>query len=488
VKVRIAALRAWGVEQAAAVVIDNETREVVAMVGSAAFFDPQRLGQVNGAVARRSPGSTLKPFLYAKAFDDGKLIPESLLLDVPTDYSGYVAENYDGTYRGAVTARDALIQSLNSTAVRLLSDEGVDEFVTLLRRGGLTTLDREPGKYGLPLILGSGEVRLIDLTNLYATLAEGGVHKPVKIYKDAGRNAPSTALGAGSAPLFSREATSLVTEILLELKRPDMPRAWGLTRDVPAVAWKTGTSYGHRDAWSVGFSERYSIGVWVGNFDGHGQKGLSGSEFAAPLLFDLFRAVEGKAGKPEQKPASTIAVCALSHALPTEHCRDRVNVAYIPGRTRLTACTMHRPIFIDRATKQRLAGNCVATRPHDQIVATFHPPELVAYWRSQNQPFDEVPALSPACTDVASDERPRIVSPDASTPYRLRRDAPIEYQEILLAAQSADASKLYWFEDGVLVASGDASRKMFIRPKRGSHQLVVVDDSGRSDALTYRVE
>jgi penicillin-binding protein 1C len=280
--------------------------------------------------------------------------------------------------------------------------------------------------------------------------------------------------------IFSAEATSLLTEILLELKRPDMPRAWGLTRDVPAVAWKTGTSYGHRDAWSVGFSSKYSIGVWVGNFDGHGQKGLSGSEFAAPLLFDLFRAIEGNAGKPQSKAAQTIAVCALSHALPTEHCRDRVSVAYIPGRTKLAACTMHRPIFIDRATKQRLAGSALATRPYDVVVATFYSPELVAYWRSQNQPLGDGP--------VASDERPRIVSPDGATPYRLRRDAPIEYQEILLEAQTADASKLYWFEDGVLVASGDASRKMFLRPKRGSHQLVVVDDNGRSDSLTYRVE
>jgi membrane carboxypeptidase/penicillin-binding protein PbpC len=148
VQSRLSALRAWGVEQVAAVVIDNETREVLAMVGSAHFFEPQRQGQVNGAVARRSPGSTLKPFLYAAAFDDGTIVPESMLLDVPADYSGYVPENYDGSYRGRVSARDALIQSLNATAVRLLADEGVDRFVTLLRRGGLGSLDRDSARYG----------------------------------------------------------------------------------------------------------------------------------------------------------------------------------------------------------------------------------------------------------------------------------------------------------------------------------------------------
>ena len=477
VRARISQLRAWGVEQAAVVVIDVKTSDVVAMVGSANFFDAQHQGQVNGAVARRSPGSTLKPFLYAKAFDDGTLIPDSILLDIPTDYSGYVPENYDGTYRGRVAARDALIQSLNAPAVRLLADEGVDDFVKLLRDGGLQTLDRNPKKYGLPLILGSGEVRLIDLTNLYAALARNGDYMPVRI----------SSLTTHPSSLFSPDATALITDILSELKRPDMPRAWQLTREAPSVAWKTGTSYGHRDAWSVGFSTRYAIGVWAGNFDGHGQKGMSGSEFAAPLLFDLFRALPVEDRRPRLS-AQTIEVCSLSHELPTPYCHDRVRVPYLPGRTRLHACEMHRPIFIDPKSRERLAGDCVAAHPHTQVVATLYPADLVAWWRAQNQPFDELPPLASSCSEVASGAKPRIVSPDGATPYRLRRDAPIDYQEILLAAQTSDAAKLYWFEDGMLVASGDASRKMFLKPKRGAHQLVVVDDSGRSDAVTYRVE
>jgi len=512
----MAQLRAWGVEQAAVVVIDNETREVRAMVGSAGFFDAQRQGANNGATARRSPGSTLKPFLYAKAFDDGKLIPDTILLDVPTDYSGYVPENYDGTYRGRVVARDALIQSLNATAVRLLADEGVDEFVTLLHRGGLTSLDRAPGRYGLPLILGSGEVRLVDLTNLYATLAEGGVYKSTKILLPSVRGegarsadegsliraqgkpphppaAPSPPRGGGEGTaLFSRESCVLVTEILTELKRPDLPRSWQLTREAPSVAWKTGTSYGHRDAWSVGYSQNYSIGVWVGNFDGHGQKGLSGSEFAAPLLFDLFRSIEGDGAHPrkfDDISLGSVEVCALSHQLPTPSCRERVRITTIPGRTRLRSCEMHRLVFLDAKTRQRLTSDCIAEVPHVQAVATIYPPELVAWWRSQNQPFDEMPSLSPRCGDVAAaGDAPKITSPDGATPYRLRRDAPLEFQEILLTAQTSDATKLFWFEDGVLVASGEASKRMFRQPVRGTHKLVVVDDAGRSDAVMYRVE
>jgi len=487
VSARIAALRAYGVEQTAVVVIDVKTREVLAMVGSASFFDKARQGEVNGAIARRSPGSTLKPFLYAKAFDDGLLIPDAYVLDIPTDYAGYVPENYDGTYRGRVTVRDALVQSLNAPAVNVLRQEHLDEFISLLRKGGLTTLDRDASKYGLPLILGSGEVRLIDLTNFYATLAEGGLHRSA-VVSTAGAAPPVQPARTPALRVLSAEATDLVTEVLTELRRPDMPRSWQLTREAPSVAWKTGTSYGHRDAWSVGYSERYAIGVWSGNFDGHGVKGMSGSEFAAPLLFDLFRAIDPHASTPRGVTHATIEVCALSRQLPTDYCRDRIRVPYLPGRTRLHACELHRPLLVDAKSGERLAGDCIAARPHKEVVATVYPPELVAWWRSQGQPFEPLPPLSRACADVAAGAPPRITSPDGATPYRLRRDAPAELQEILLTADTSDAAQLFWFEDGVLIASGDASKKMFLRPARGAHQLVVVDDSGRSDAMRFRVE
>lgn len=284
----------------------------------------------------------------------------------------------------------------------------------------------------------------------------------------------------------------MVTDILTELKRPDLPRAWQLTRESPLVAWKTGTSYGHRDAWSIGYSARYSIGVWVGNFDGHGQKGMSGSEFAAPLLFDLFRAIEGNAAHPRSfdgLQTGTIEVCAESRELPSPYCTHRMRVAYIPGRTRLHVCTLHRSIWIDPKSGQRLAGDCLESHPHVQMVATVQPPELVAWWRSRNQPFEPLPPMAANCGDVAAAEaKPRIVSPDGATPYRLRNDAPLDFQEILLSAQTSDAAKLYWFEDGTLVASGEAGRRMFHKPTRGTHTLVVVDDSGRSDSVKYRVE
>jgi penicillin-binding protein 1C len=483
-------LRDQGIGNAAVVVIDNRTRGVRALVGSSGYRDTYFQGQVNGAVARRSPGSTLKPFLYAMALDQGRLVPDSYILDVPTDYAGYVAENYDQRYRGRVTVREALITSLNAPAVRLLAETGLPDFLRLLQRGGLSTLDRPAGRYGLPLILGAGEVRLLDLVNLYATLAEGGKHRPVRVVEGDSklRAEPDPAV------LFSPEAARAVTEILTDVRRPDLPEAWELTRDVPGVAWKTGTSYGHRDAWAVGFSARYTIGVWVGNFDGKPRKGISGSQHAGPLLFDLFRALEtGGRGPvaPQGLIEDEIEVCALSHQLPGPFCTNRVRIPYLPGRSKLTACTIHRRMLVDARTGELLAGDCVAKRPHELRLFTLYPPELVAWWRSQGTPVQDAPRLAAGCAGIPDGDPPRIVSPDGNTPYRLRRDAPDDYQKIALVAQvSPGVRHLYWYQDGALIATTEtaAAAGRFLTPVRGEHRLVVTDDLGRSDGVTYRVE
>lgn len=490
---RIRGLRDEGIGNAAVVVIENRTHAVRALVGSAGFQETFFKGQVNGALARRSPGSTLKPFLYALAMDRGRVLPDSYLLDIPTDFSGYVAENYDDRYRGRVTVREALIQSLNACAVRLLSEVGLKDYHALLKSGGLTTLDRPYHQYGLPLVLGAGEVTLLDLTNLYATLADGGEHRAYRVVEAEPH--PLTP----SPGLFSPEAAHLVTEILTDVRRPDLPESWDLAVGVPAVAWKTGTSYGHRDAWAVGFSRRYTIGVWVGNFDGRPRKGISGSQHAGPLLFDLFRAIDPggqTAGGADwtQRLADIgdigeIELCAESHELPGPFCPLRIKAAYLPGRSRLVECTYHRRVLVDAESGERLSGDCVRQRPHELRSLTVYPAELVAWWRAQGSPVPEPLRFSSACRGIPAGDPPRIVSPAAATPYRLRRDTPPEYQRIPLVAQTgAEASRLYWYQDGMLVASTNPGENHFLPSLPGEHRLVVTDDLGRSDRVVYRVE
>lgn len=484
---RIGELRDRGLGNAAAVVLDLETRAVRAWVGSAEFFDETFQGQVDGILARRSPGSTLKPFLYALAFDRGDAVPESWLLDVPRDYAGYTPENYDGTYRGRVTAREALIHSLNAPAVALLADVGLEPFHGLLRDGGLDTLAKDPGRYGLPLILGGGEVDLVSLTNLYATLADGGRNRPWTLWFDQER-APRRS----DPELLSRGASSLVLDVLTQVERPDLPESWNLARGVPRVAWKTGTSFGHRDAWAVGVSRRWAIGVWVGRFDGRAVQGISGSRDAGPLLFDLFRAVEtGGASPPE--PSSEppeIEVCEVSRDLPGPWCPTRLHVPYLPGRSHFVTCRAHRRILVDAETGDRLPGDCGRGRVRTARVVTLHPPELVGWWRSRDRHVEGLPPVAAGCSGRGGGDPPRIVSPDAATPYRVRPDAPRAYQKVPLVARAgASTERLYWYQDGRLLVTASPDRDAFLPlPEPGVHRLVVVDDMGRSDAVEYRVE
>jgi len=495
---RMPRLREQGLDNAAVVVLDHETREIRALVGSDAFFDEERHGQIDATRIRRSPGSTLKPFLYALAMERGLVVPETFLLDVPTDFAGYVARNYDDQYRGRVTVREALTQSLNAPAVRLLARVGVAPFLDLLRRTGLGTLDKPAGHYGLPLVLGAGEVRLLDLTNAYATLAQGGVMLPVREVLEVRQGAtqllaPPTVENEG-VRLLSPEACHLLGGMLSQVERSDLPQAWNLARDVPAVAWKTGTSYGHRDAWAVGYSGTYAIGVWVGNLDGRPELGISGSRHAGPLLFELFRALEppgSRLPEPDGLHLDEVEVCAGSRELATPLCPRRERIEVIAGVTQLPRDSMHRRIFVDAETGERLEGSCLTRRPHRAEVVRVDPPELLAWRRSRGMAPRQggLPPLSALCTDVPAGPGPSIVSPSPRTPYLLRPGTPREFQRIALKAHAGpDARRLYWYQDGQLVASGTPEENLFVSPEPGEHRLVLLDALGRQDSVTYRVE
>ncbi len=483
VKGRAERLRGLGIGSTAAVILDRKTRDVLAMVGSPHFFDAPRSGQINGTVIRRSPGSALKPFLFARAMDDGLIVPESLLMDIPTAFSGYSPKNYDGLFRGRVTAEKALITSLNVPAVRLLDAVGQEAFHTLLLRGGLTTLDKPASHYGLSLILGGGEVTLLSLAGLYATLADGGEHVAPRLFPDA----PTTGVR-----LFSPEACALTTEILAQVERPDLPGGFERVLGAPAVAWKTGTSYGHRDAWAFGFSAEHVIGVWVGNMDATPVKGISGSIHAGPILFELFRAVETTGSRlPDPGPLNVaeVEVCAESRCLAGPFCHRRIMIKTIPGRTRLTPCPIHKQIHVDQETGLRLAGSCLERRPSRTEIVAEYPAELCAWWRSTGIAFASPPPPHPDCAEVAGGEPPRIVSPVATAPYALRTDVPASFQRLSLSANVAPpATKVYWYQDGLLVAHGSAGDRLFVDLSPGRHRLVAMDDLGRMDAVTYLVE
>jgi penicillin-binding protein 1C len=476
-------LAGLGIGAVAAVVLDVQTRDVLAMVGSTDFFGDARFGQINGATIRRSPGSALKPFLYAHALDKGLVFPQSQLLDVPTSFGNYSPKNYDGHFLGRVTTEQALTTSRNVPAVRLLNAVGPAPFLELLHRGGLASLDQSAAHYGLSLILGGGEVTLLSLTDLYADLAAGGEHLPPRLL--------ATAASPPAVRLFSPEACALVTEMLTKVERPDLPTSWERALAVPAVAWKTGTSYGHRDAWAVGYSARHAIGVWVGNMDGAPVTGISGAVHAGPILFELFRAAEPRGSRLAEAPGLNIAeveVCAESRQLAGPDCPRRVTARIIPGVTRLAPCPVHRRLLVDAASGLALSGDCLASHAVRSVVVTDYPPELVSWWRASGVPFAAPPGPEPGC-GAPRGQGPRIVSPSPATPYLFRRSVPAAFQRIALAADApAGSSRLSWYVDGVLTAQGAPGERLFWQPSPGSHRLVAVDDLGRADVVTVHVE
>ncbi len=475
-------LRNADIDNAACVIIHIPTREIRALVGSADFFEKNYGGAINLAEIKRSPGSTLKPFLYALAMDKGLVVPETYLYDIPIDFSGYSPENYDRTWSGQVEMREALARSLNVPAVKTLAKTGVGNFITLLRKGGLTTLDKKPMEYGLPLVLGGCEVKLTELTNLYASLADSGKYRPFKITPSANDI---------SSQLFSPEASWITLQMLSKVSRPEMNDTWMLTSDMPEAAWKTGTSFGHRDAWAIGISGNYAVGVWVGNPDGRPRKGISGASHAGPLLFDLLR-ITSPGGKLPPKPdgpgITEIQVCAHSHQLPGPFCNERITIQTISGKTHLKPCEYCKQIFIDPKSGFRLSGECLDRKKLKKIIIKTLPPQL-ARWRAENNmEVPIIPPLAPDCDLIPAGNAPKIVSPASSTPYLLRKDTPLRYQQIGLKADAeADSGTLYWFLDGRLVNKGKFNQKLFTEVEAGKHKISVTDSLGRTDSIMFEV-
>lgn len=474
-------IRQEGITNAAAVILDRKTREVIAMVGSVDFFDDKTQGQVNNAISRRSPGSTLKPFLYALAFDQGLAIPESRILDVPTDFAGYTPENYSGTFSGQVTVAEALSRSLNVPAVRLLTRVGLNDFYDLLKKGGLETINRPASFYGLPLALGTCEVRLLDLANLYATLAEGGRHRPWRIVRHSDE---------AELQLFSPEASRVISQILTKVTRPDMPDSWRLTQDRPIAAWKTGTSFGHRDAWAIGFDDAIVVGVWVGNPDGKVVKGISGAVHAGPLFFDILRALATGARDlhlAEAYDLRPVRICTTSHLLAGPDCPETYKASAGPT-LKLDRCPDHKRVLVDAETGDLLEGNCVMTRPAISKVIRTVPPELAAWLSSQGKSVPKLPPLSAYCSDVPGGKAPTIISPSATTTYVIRHDTPSRFQKINLKAVSSDPGQtLWWYIDGGFVGTTSDKKTLFYSMQLGRHQVSVSDGAGRSHTVEFDV-
>jgi len=472
--------RGMGVGNAAVVLVDNRKHAVVAYVGSAGFHENQYQGQVDGAASLRSPGSALKPFLYALAMDRGLITPKTILQDIPQNFNGYRPLNYDETFRGRLPASQALALSLNIPAVDLANRVGADLFNEKLSRGGLTWIGARRKSLGLSVILGGCGVTLSELTSLYTSLACGGMNYSLRFSIDDDSPAPVV--------LFSPQATWMITEILTGLKRPDLPNNFENTVNLPHIAWKTGTSYGRRDAWSIGYNPDYTVGVWVGNFDGSGVPELSGADFATPVLFKIFNYLAFNQ-KPAwfKRPAGLDfrLVCAESGLPPSEGCTTLVMDDFIPSVSPNRKCDHQVPVFVNEAGNISYCRSCLPQAGYRTDYFPNLSPGIIAFYEDEQIPYRKIPPHNPQCNRVYHNDSPVITSLTDGKEYILYAEAKQQLQ--LAFTATSDVNKVYWYINDKFYKEAVRGQKIFFTPEPGIVKISCSDDKGRNTDIQVKV-
>lgn len=485
------------VGNAAVVVIDTQTAEVLALVGSANYADAKREGANNGALALRQPGSTLKAFAYAAAFDRG-WSPASLLLDLAAQFHTpqglWTPKNYGHREHGPVLARQALASSLNLPAVRLLDQLGVAVLRQALDQLGFRSLVRDAAHYGLALVLGDGEVTLLELTAAFASLSRGGLHLPPQLVlavADAqGQRWP--AVKPMPVKVFSPEAAWQAWDVLADPSARELAFGRGGPLELPfPAAVKTGTSKGFRDNWAVGTTSRYSVGVWAGHFDGREMQDVSGVTGAAPLLREVLVMLHGAdAPAAPARPASlqAVQVCALSGQIAGPHCPQKVG-EWLGSAQVPQACAWHRQFAVDKRNGL-LAGPACDPSQVEQRTLVRVPAELRAWaqGRMALAPEQDSPLCAPAAGQGDGGGAPgplaagqvRIAVPLDRAHYQINPRMPLDQQAILLQARSSGGAQLRWRVGGQVVAANAAGQWLWPL-QRGDHTVVceLVDASGR---------
>ena len=494
---RQAIYRGNGVFNMAAVVIDVPTGEVLAYVGNISDAGKEHGESVDVIAAPRSTGSILKPYLYALALESGDILPKSLLHDVPTQLGRYKPENFYENYDGAVPARRALIRSLNVPFVLLLQQYGLERFHFNLKRLGLTTLNRPPEHYGLSLILGGAEANLLDITNTYACMARelGSFYERNSRYDPADfrppvftsdSRPPSTLYRPSSSDLLSAGAIWYTFDAMREVERPNSAGEWELFQAGQPIAWKTGTSFGFRDAWAAGVTPRYAVGVWVGNADGEGRPGLVGVETAAPVLFEIFGQLPSGAWfDPPYDDMVQAPVCRQSGFRAGENCET--DTLWIPKcGLKGAVCPYHRLLHLDATGQWQVSSDCESPASMQHRNWFVLPPVEEYYFKSKNPWYTSPPPFRADClaSQSAQSNNPmQLIYPKRVTQIYVPVDLDGKLSStVFQVAHRSPDKEIYWHLDGIYLGNTKTFHQMALQPSIGKHKLTLVDKDG------YRLE
>jgi len=476
----VRAQRLRNIKNAAVVIIDNRRHKVITYVGSSDFYDTTDAGQVNGANAVREPGSTLKPLLYAMCFDEGLLTPKMMITDVGVDYEGYAPENYDKKFNGYVTAEYALEHSLNIPAVKNLKLLGHQKLIRKLSDCNFKQIQKDQRKLGLSMILGGCGTTLEELTGLFSSFANNGIYtSPSYLQNDSNQKRIN---------VISPAANFMVNEILSKVNRPDFPLNWQATERMPKIAWKTGTSYGRRDAWSIGYNKNYTVGIWVGNFSGVGAADLSGANIATPLLFKIFNTIDYDSDAEwftQPKDCDIRQVCSETGLPSSDHCSNLLTDYFIPLISGTKVCDNREEIMISPDETVSYCKSCAPDAGYKKKWFKLIEPDMQAWMDDNNIAYEKIPPHNPGCEKIFKGSAPLIASPANGTEYFINKKDPEPIQ--LIAKTSNDVSKVYWYINNQFYKSCNNGEKQFFIPGEGPVKISCTDDKGRNRDINIMV-
>lgn len=486
-----AQLRKNYIHNAAAIVADVETGAILAYVGNVMGAGEEHGEAVDVIPAPRSTGSVIKPLLYAAMLDEGSIAPQSLVPDIPTQMRGYRPENFSEDYDGVVTAKRALVRSLNIPIIVLLQRYGLEKFHYQLQKLGFSTIDKPPSHYGLPLVLGGAEATLKDVTATYASMARTLLHfsdnsgqynkqnfRPLHFL--ASQNLTNKPLLNKEPTHFKASSIWFTFDAMQEVERPTSEGEWRQFNSSRKIAWKTGTSFGFRDAWAVGVDTRYAVGVWVGNADGEGRAGLIGVQAAAPILFDIFNQLPAASHwfDPPYDEMVQQPICKQSGYTPLPICEQ--DTVWLPNTvTNLRACPYHQRLHLDSSEKWQVNSDCETTSNIRHKNWFVLPPLEEAYFKTKHPSYTSAPPFHPDCYDGTANAPMQLIYPKTSTKIYVPIDLDGERSRTIFSvAHRSPATAIHWHLDEQYISTTQHFHELALQPDIGKHLLTLVDEKG----------
>jgi penicillin-binding protein 1C len=471
----------------AVMITSVKSGEVLAYVGNTSSENSEYGNYVNCIQASRSTGSILKPLLYAKSLEDGVITPKMLLEDIPSQFGGFSPTNFAGNYEGALPANEVLSKSLNIPMVHLLNRYGLSKFHQDLKDFGLSTINHPASHYGLSLILGGAEANLLDLTQVYLKQAQ-----MLQFIKNKNIHSVFKEVSTEKCCDASSDLACVFTmfEAMTEVNRPDEDNNWKTFSSEQKIAWKTGTSFGFRDAWAIGITPDYVVSVWIGNADGEGRPGLTGVKAAAPLLFKLFKLLPKSNGwfQRPMKEMAYVSICSESGHRASRQC-PQAKAEWIPKSCLETqSCPYHQELHLNRSGTFRVTSECESVEHMKQEVFFILPTIVEKYYKKSHPNFKSIPEYAPGCNSTINALSFGIVYPKNKSKIYV----PVEFdgqigKTIFEASHRKSDAILYWHLDEVYIGSTKEIHQISINPAIGKHKLTLVDMNGITKKVAFEV-